>query len=113
MKKTLLASFLVAVTLFSASQFIACKGKTPEQATTDTMTAPPAVPPTAPVDIASDDQLTNNVKDATKDFPGVTATVSNGEITLTGGITREGLPRLMMALNALQPKKVNNNLTVK
>ena len=65
------------------------------------------------VTIAPDDSLTNNVKDATKDFPGVTATVNNGEVTLTGTISRAKLPQLMQNINALHPKKVNNNLTIK
>lgn len=67
---------------------------------------------TAPVEIATDDQLTNGVKDATKDFPGVTATVNNGEVTLTGNIKRDRLPTLMQSIQALHPKKVNNNLTI-
>ena len=52
-------------------------------------------------------------KDAVKDYPGVTATVSNGEVTLTGEITRAKLPNLMQAVQAMHPKKVNNNLTIK
>jgi osmotically-inducible protein OsmY len=64
------------------------------------------------VEIAKDDQLSNGVKDATKDFPGVTATVNNGEVTLTGNIKRDRLPVLMQSIHALNPKKVNNNLTI-
>jgi hypothetical protein len=52
------------------------------------------------------------ITDAVKDFPGVTATVDQGVITLTGNITRDKLPKLMMSVNALHPKKVNNNLTI-
>ena len=52
-------------------------------------------------------------KDAVKDFPGVTANVNNGEVTLTGNITRDKLPKLMQSVNAMHPKKVNNNLTIK
>ena len=68
---------------------------------------------TTPVEIAPDDSLKNGVRDATKDYPQVNATVSDGEITLTGNITREKLPKLMMALNSLHPKKINNNLVIK
>ena len=67
----------------------------------------------APVEISPDAELTTNVTDATKDFPGVIATVENGEITLTGDIMRDRLPALMQSLNALHPKKINNNLNVK
>ncbi|HEX2605871.1 MAG TPA: BON domain-containing protein, partial [Flavisolibacter sp.] len=63
--------------------------------------------------IATDSALEAGLKDATKDYPTVTATTNNGEVTLTGSIERERLPRLMQAINALNPKKVNQNLTVK
>lgn len=63
-------------------------------------------------EISSDSALTNKVKDAVVDFPTVNATVANGEITLTGSIQREKLPGLMQSLNSLNPKKINNELTV-
>ena len=75
-----------------------------------TVIAPP--PPPAPVATA-DDTLTKGVTDATKDFPGVTAMVNNGEITLTGTITRSNLQTLMQTLNTLGAKKINNQLTIK
>lgn len=69
--------------------------------------APP--PPVA----APNDAITQGVTDATKDFPTVTATVNNGEITLTGSIARDDLQKLMQSLNSLNPKKINNQLTIK
>ncbi len=80
----------------------------------DNLTITPAVvsAPAAPV-VSPDDTLTQGVKDATKDFPTVTAAVSNGEITLTGNIKRADLQRLMQSLNSLHPKKINNQLTIK
>lgn len=69
--------------------------------------------PAAPVEISPDSALQTGVRDATKDFPGVSANVMNGEVTLTGTIERSKLPKLMQAINGLHPKKVNNNLTVK
>jgi len=95
---------------------ISCKGKT-DKNTTDTVGV--ALPDTmratetAPVPVSSDDSLTTMAKDAVKDYPDVTATVSNGEVTLTGTITREKLPKLMAAVSATHPKKINNNLTIK
>ena len=62
--------------------------------------------------VVTDDALTTQLKDATKDYPGVTATVNNGEVTLTGTISRDKVPNLMQAVQALNPKKVNNNLTI-
>lgn len=74
------------------------------------VSAPP--PPPAPV-VSTDDTLSQGVTDATKDFPTVTASVNNGEITLTGTISRDNLQKLMQTLNTLSPKKINNQLTIK
>jgi hyperosmotically inducible periplasmic protein len=78
----------------------------------DNLTVPPPPPPPSPV-INSDSTLTNGVVDATKDFPTVNATVSNGVITLTGNIKRSDLPKLMQSLSTLKPGKINNQLTIK
>jgi hyperosmotically inducible protein len=69
-------------------------------------------PVNAPVTIAMDDPLTAAVKDATKDFPTVAATVSEGVITLKGEIQKANLQKLMMILQALKPKKVDNTQLV-
>lgn len=76
-----------------------------------TVTPPP--PPPAPVVINADSTLIKSVADATKDFPGVKADVTDGVITLTGDITRDKLRTLMMSLNTLKPKKIDNKLTIK
>lgn len=68
--------------------------------------------PTVPVIVAADDALTAAVKDATKDFPTVQATVSDGIVTLKGEIQKANLQKLMMALQALKPKKVDNSQLV-
>lgn len=70
-------------------------------------------PPPPPVAVPDASALTQGVTDATKDFPTVTATVNNGEITLTGTLERSKLPTLMQSLNALNPSKINNELTLK
>lgn len=105
-KKILIASFAVSVMGFSA-----CKGGNKNSEKADTV-ATVDTTITAPVEVATDDELVMKTKDATKDFPGVTATVSNGEVTLTGTIKRDRLQTLMQSVNALHAKKVNNNLTV-
>jgi hypothetical protein len=95
-----------------------CKGKSSQTNTNDTATIAPAdntttkMPDTTVV-ISADDSLKRMLPDATIDFPGVTASVDQGVITLTGTISRDRLPKLMMAINALHPKKINNNLTIK
>jgi osmotically-inducible protein OsmY len=76
-----------------------------------TIAAPPPAP--APVVIAADDPLTKGVKDATKDYPGVTATVKDGVVTLTGEIKKADLKKLMQSLHTLKPKKIENQLTIK
>jgi osmotically-inducible protein OsmY len=76
-------------------------------------TTAPAPQSTAPVTITADDPLSGGVRDATKDYPGVNATVADGVITLTGEIKKASLPNLMMALNSLKPKKIDNKLTIK
>ncbi|PWT71939.1 MAG: transport-associated protein [Bacteroidetes bacterium] len=75
-----------------------------------TITPPPPPPPVA---VSQDDVLSRGVADATKDFPGVKANVKDGVITLTGEIKRSSLPTLMKSLNALNPKKIQNQLTIK
>jgi len=102
--------YLPLVLVLSTGLFTACKSKKTE--TTTTTTNVDTTTYTAPVQISSDDSLTTGVRDATKDFPGVTATVDNGEVTLTGSIKRDRLPTLMESIHSLHPKKVNNNLTV-
>jgi len=70
-------------------------------------------PTTAPVVIADDGVLKNSVGDVVKNYKDVSADVQNGEVTLRGTIKRDDLQKLMMDLNALNPKKVNNQLTIK
>ena len=78
-----------------------------------TVAPPPTPPAPAPVVIAADDPLTKSVNDAIKDYPGVSATVKDGEVTLTGTVKRASLQKLMMGLHALKPKKITNQLTIK
>jgi len=70
-----------------------------------TVAAPP--PPPAPVEITADDPLTKAVKDATKDFPTVTATVKDGVISVSGELKSDAWKKLKMALDGLKPKKVD------
>lgn len=73
--------------------------------------APAVTQPT--VEVSTDDALTKGVMDATKDHPTVKASVNNGVITLSGDIKRDKLTKLMMSLNSLKPKKIENQLTIK
>ena len=70
-------------------------------------------PAPAPVIISNDSQLIEGVDSAIKAYPGVSATILNGVITLTGEIKRADLQNLIKTLNELKPKKIENNLTIK
>ena len=108
--KILFVSSIVSAGMLVTS----CKSKPKETTNSiDTAAVAPAQVTPAPVEVAPDNTLAAGVKDATKDYPGVKADVNNGEITLTGEIQRSKLPNLMMSLNSLKPKKINNQLTIK
>ena len=68
---------------------------------------------TPPVVITADDPLKASVDNTIKPYPGVNATIQDGIITLTGEIKRADLQQLMMALNSLKPKSIENKLTIK
>ena len=66
----------------------------------------------APVVINPDDTLTTSVNAALSNYPGVTASVSDGVVTLTGEVSKSNLMPLMQSVQELQPKKVVNNLKI-
>lgn len=67
---------------------------------------------TGPVNVTPDDPLAMSVRDAVKDHPTVVASVNDGVITLTGSLKKDKLQKLMMNLNSMHPKKIDNKLTV-
>ena len=69
-------------------------------------------PPPPPVVISPDEMLKAGVDSALKAFSGLTATVAEGVVTLSGEIKRSELPKVMQALSALQPKKIDNKAKV-
>lgn len=75
--------------------------------------APPPPPPAPPVEISVDAALTDAVNAAIKAYSGVKADVKDGVITLTGEIKKAELRTLMPILQALKPKKVDNQLITK
>ncbi len=111
MKHSKFRILVIALMLSTGISVTSCKSKTKDTTDDNTTTAPTTTAPApAPVEVSGDDALRSGVTDATKDYPGVTASVNNGEITLTGSLKRSKLPDLMQRLNSLQPKKINNNL---
>lgn len=69
-------------------------------------------PPPAPVTVTPDDPLSIALRDATKDHPTVNASVVNGTVTLTGTISKADNLILMKKISALNPGKIDNQLTV-
>jgi len=73
-----------------------------------TVTPPPPPPPPAePVATPADAAMKTAVDGIVKDFPGITADVKDGVITITGESKADRWKKLKMALDALKPKKVD------
>lgn len=71
------------------------------------------VTPPAPDYTEMDASLREALVDALKDHPSVMAEVRDGVIILTGEVKEKDLPMVMEKVMALNPLKVENNLTVK
>lgn len=69
--------------------------------------------PPAPVEISADETLRNSVNNILNNYKGVEADINDGVITLRGDIKRSNLQDLMISLNELKPKKVENQLVIK
>lgn len=78
----------------------------------NTIEVTPPAPVQAPVQISPDDSLQTAVNDIVSGYNGVTATINDGVVTLTGKIKRADLQALMMKLHAIKPKKIDNKLTI-
>ncbi len=66
-----------------------------------------------PVVISADDMLKTGVTAALQEYSTLMADVKDGVVTLTGEVKRSDLPKVMQALSALNPKKIENKATVK
>ncbi len=113
MKKLNLQLFVLAV-LFAAFSFTSCKSKSKENTGVTTNMDTSATMAPAPVAVSSDNELKKGVTDATKDYPGVKADVTDSVINLSGDIKRADWQKLNPTLNSLHPKRINStNLTIK
>jgi hyperosmotically inducible protein len=65
-----------------------------------------------PVVISPDEMLKAGVDSAIQAYSGLTAQVMDGVVTLSGEVKRADLPKVMQALSALQPKKIENKAKV-
>lgn len=91
----------------------AVKGVKGVKSVVNNLTVTPAPVVSEPVVVNPDNQLTSAVNDAIKDHPGVSATVADGVVTLSGTVSKDNNRKLMMQLNTLNPKKIQNNLIIK
>ena len=68
-----------------------------------------------PVPPAEDPMLKGTVEESLrkKNISGITVTVANGEVTLTGTVAKDKLAEVMATVSEAKPKKINNQLTVK
>lgn len=70
------------------------------------------VVPPAPDYTEMDATLNAAMPDLLKDYPKVQAMVNDGVVTLTGELKEKEMPMLMEKVSALNPLKVENNITV-
>ena len=86
----------------------ALKGVKGVKSVVNSLTVPP------PVVINPDDTLRSAIQASfdAKGIKGITAAVSNGEVTLTGEAKKADLAKIMQAANEAKPKKVVNNIKV-
>ncbi|MBD0278738.1 MAG: hypothetical protein ICV81_12355 [Flavisolibacter sp.] len=113
--KKILVQLCLAALLFTGFTVQSCKSKKKESdnTTTTTTTTDNTANTTAPVTVANDEELRRGVRDATKDFPTVNATVQDSVIILSGTIKRSDNQRLTQTLNSLHPKRIDRaNLKV-
>jgi osmotically-inducible protein OsmY len=69
-------------------------------------------PPPTPAPPSPDKMIEGTINEALKkkNITGVTVSVSNGEVTLSGTVDKAKVPEVMMAANEAKPSKVINNL---
>lgn len=59
-----------------------------------------------------EDPILKGAKKALKDYPSVTSEVKDGEITITGDVSKEEEKAVLERLHVLKARKINNNLNV-
>jgi len=76
------------------------------------ITLPPPPPP--PVVINPDDVLHTSIDSifSAKGIKGITASVANGVVTLTGDVKKADLVKVMQVANEAKPKKVLNQMKI-
>ena len=91
---------------FSTTVSISCKNKKADTSQQDKTT-------NTAVEINPDATLRTSVDNVLKSYDGVSADVKDGVVTLRGNIRQDDLQALIMKVQELKPKKVENQLTIK
>jgi osmotically-inducible protein OsmY len=106
-KSNWILSLLIAV--FSLTAIVSCKNKKAESTTQENKSNDN----NNSVEINSDATLRSSVNDVVKAYNGVEADVKDGVVTLRGNIKQDDLQPLIMKVQELKPKKVENQLVIK
>ena len=69
--------------------------------------------PDSDVQVSDDKTLRTSVDEVIKNYGDVKADVDDGVVTLKGTIERDSLQNLIMKIQELKPKKVENQLVIK
>lgn len=82
---------------------------------TNNVVATPPAPEPAPVVVNDDAAITTAIQSGLemKGIKGVSISVANGEVTLTGSAKKSDLATIMQIANEAKPAKVMNQLTLK
>lgn len=97
---------ILAIAACSTTVSISCKNKKAESTTQEKKADDK-------VEISSDATLRSSVNDLVKAYNGVEAEVKDGVVTLRGNIKQDELQTLIMKVQELKPKKVDNQLVIK
>jgi len=96
--------FMIMISAWSFTAPVSCKNKkdaTTQENKTD-----------APVVISPDNELRTSVNTVVSTYSGVQAEVKDGVVTLRGSIAKDRLQNLIMAIQELKPKKIENELVI-
>ncbi|HET6766141.1 MAG TPA: hypothetical protein VFH08_02040 [Chitinophagaceae bacterium] len=97
---------IVLIAAFSTSVSTSCKNKKADTTQQDKST-------NTAVEINPDATLRTSVDNVLRSYDGVSADVKDGVVTLRGNIKQDDLQTLIMKVQELKPRKVENQLTIK
>ena len=97
---------ILLIAAFSTIVSTSCKNKKADTTQQDKTT-------NTAVEINPDATLRTSVDNVLKAYDGVSAEVKDGVVTLRGNIKQDDLQTLIMKVQELKPKKVENQLTIK